>query len=127
MIQRCKNFGFPLEAIHVPGITSKHLGQYLERNLAFQFRVGGAIHFTHTTFAEFRRDAIMRDRLADHFFSSTSQFTTTVKGGAEAELRAIVSSRKRFPSAVTSYSKIVLKKPWARCASNSGRGASTSK
>src|SRR5215471_6402224 len=123
VIQRCKDFGFPLETIHSSGIAGKHFGQYLERNLAFQFRIVGAIDFAHTTFAEFRGDTVVPDGLAYHFLSPASQFSTTFKSAADGELPAMVLSKKRFPSAVTSYSG----PPGAKCASNSGWGASGSK
>src|SRR5262249_11907760 len=58
-----------------------------------------------------------------HFFSPAFQFSTTFKSGADAELPAMVLSKNRFPSAVTSYPG----PPGTKCASNSGWGASGSK
>src|SRR5215813_1212509 len=126
MIQRCENFGFTLEANHASGIAGKHFGQYLERNLSFQFRIVSAIHFAHATLAELSGNAVMRDRLADHFFSPASQFSTTFRSGAGVPPTTVLS-KKRFPSAVTSYSKTAFWANWAKCESNSGRGVSTSK
>src|SRR5437667_5815859 len=55
------------------------------------------------------------------------QFTTTFSGGADAEPPpGFVSSRKRFPSAVTSYSN-AASIDWAKCVSNSCWGAPGSK
>src|SRR5262249_14935320 len=125
MIQRCENFGFPLEANHASGIAGKHFGQYFERNVSFQFCILSAIHFAHSTFAELSGNAVMRVRLAYHFFSPASQFSTRFKSSVDAERPATVLSKKRFPSAVTSYSNIAFWIAfWAKCASNSGRGAS---
>ncbi len=54
------------------------------------------------------------------------QFATTFSTGADAD-PAIVVTRKRIPSAVTSYSDALLAGDGARCESNSGCGASASK
>src|SRR5262249_34061613 len=120
MIQRCEDFGFTLEANQASGIASKHFGQHLECNLAFQFRIVSAIHFAHSTFPEFPSDAVMRDRVADHFFSPASQLSTTFKSGVDAEPPATVLSRKRFPSAVTSYSNVLFRKSAAKWVWNKG-------
>jgi hypothetical protein len=38
---------FSLEAGHVVGITSEYLGQNLQRHIAAQTQVGGAVHLSH--------------------------------------------------------------------------------
>src|SRR5262249_16228073 len=127
MIQRCEDFGFPLEANHASGIAGKHFGQYLERNLSFQFCILSAIHFAHATFAELSGNAVMRDRLAYHFFSPASQLTTMFRSNVDADAATTLLIKKRLPSAVTSYWNTAFWKACAKCDSKSGRGASTSK
>src|SRR5215470_14902822 len=88
MVQRCEDFGFTLEAIHASGITGKHLGQYFERDLAFQFRVGGAIDLTHSAFADQGCDFV-RAELSSRchlFFKIISS-----RAGASSELRSSAS------------------------------------
>jgi hypothetical protein len=62
---------------------------------------------------------IVSDGFADHFFSAASQFPTTFNVGTDTRSRSTVSTRKRLPSAVTSYSKYTLPGDGASCASNS--------
>jgi len=66
-------------------------------------------------------------RYQTHFLNPAVQLTTTFRGGVDA-VAVFVLTRKRFPSAVTSYWNITLFTPPARtCASNSGTGAPGSK
>src|SRR5262249_45334720 len=69
----------------------------------------------------------MPDGFADHFLSPASQFTTTFNSGADAEPLPMVSSRKRFPSLVTSYSNTILLTDSNKWASNNGWGVPASK
>src|SRR5262245_6648549 len=59
-----------------------------------------------------------------HFFSPTCQFTTTFSGGDDAAPAPDVATRKRFPSAVTSYWKetAAIDPAGTMCESNSGTG-----
>src|SRR5205085_2172555 len=65
---------------------------------------------------------------ANHFFSPGIQFTTTVSGGDSVEAAPDVTTRKRFPSAVTSYWNETKEADPAgtMCASNSGTGTAGS-
>src|SRR5215469_1014949 len=69
----------------------------------------------------------MRDGLVYHFLSPASQFTSTVKGGIVITPLATVSSRKRFPSAVTSYSNSGLREARTNFTSKSTSGTPGSK
>ena len=54
MVQRGEDFGFALEPREALGIRREALRQDLDRDLAFQLRVGGAIHLAHAAGAELR-------------------------------------------------------------------------
>src|SRR5262249_17408822 len=122
MIQRRKHLRFARKTRHSIRVVGKVFGQDLDGDVASELGVVGAIHFTHTTFAELRGDAVMRDSCVDHFFKSASQLTTTFKYGADAGLPLMLLIRNCFPSALTSYSNwgVVVA---SMCASNSGSGA----
>ena len=62
MIQRRQNFGLALKPAHSRGIMRKLLWQDLDRDLAFQLRVPGAIHLSHAALAEQTSD-LMRTEL----------------------------------------------------------------
>jgi hypothetical protein len=59
MIQGGENFGLTLESSYPLGISGHGCWQDLDRDLAFQVRVGRAIHLAHPTRAE-RRDDLIR-------------------------------------------------------------------
>src|SRR6516225_3616631 len=66
-------------------------------------------------------------RSRGYFFDSRFQFTTTVRGGADAAVGPLtVLMRKRLPSAVTSYSKFVSTAGCSMCASNKATGVPAS-
>jgi hypothetical protein len=49
------------EARQVIGIVGQRVGQHLDCDVAIQLGIGGAIHSPHAAFAEFGRDALVRD------------------------------------------------------------------
>ena len=61
MVEGREHFGFALEARQAIRITRHRGGQHLDRNLAFQIRVGGLIHLAHTTDAYLRGDLVDAD------------------------------------------------------------------
>ena len=61
MIQRGQHLRFACEAGHTVGIVRERLRQHLDRDLAVQLGVGGAIHRAHPAFTELGRDAIVRN------------------------------------------------------------------
>ncbi len=61
MVEGREHFGFALEARQAIRIASHRGGQHLDRNLAFQIRVGGLIHLAHTTDAYLRGDLVDAD------------------------------------------------------------------
>src|SRR5215471_6069877 len=104
MVKRSQYPRFALEAGVAIRIGGERGWQYLQRDFATELGVHGPIHFAHPAFAEFGGDLIVCDGLADHFLSPASQFTATVKGCVDIKPLATLSNKKRFPSAVTSYS-----------------------
>jgi hypothetical protein len=48
------------------GISREPLGQYLERDVASELRVGGAIHFAHATFTDLVDHAIGAEHSPNH-------------------------------------------------------------
>src|SRR5215469_379063 len=77
MVKRSQYPRFALEAGVAIRIGGERGWQYLQRDFATELGVHGPIHFAHPAFAEFGGDLIVCDGLADHFFNSASQFTTT--------------------------------------------------
>jgi len=49
MIERGENSCLPLEARQPIAVARKQLRQHLDRDVAAQLRITGAIHFTHAT------------------------------------------------------------------------------
>jgi len=58
MIQRGEDFGFTLKSREAIGISGHRCRQYFDRDLAFQVRVGGAIHLAHAAGANLRGDVV---------------------------------------------------------------------
>ena len=55
MIQRGEDFGFALEPREAFGIGGERLGQDLDRDVALQVGVAGAIHLAHAAGADHAR------------------------------------------------------------------------
>ncbi len=68
MIQSRSGARFALEALMVGRIAGKIFGQQLQRDLAAQFRVPGAVHHTHPASTKLVQKLIMRKHL-DHLAS----------------------------------------------------------
>ena len=75
VVERGEQVGLALEASEPLGI-SRHLGrQHLDRHVAIQVGVGGAIHLAHAPRAERGSDAVIGESLADHACQSRKGFT----------------------------------------------------
>ena len=66
MVERGEEPAFALEPGESLGIRRESLGQELERDLAAELRVGGAVDLAHPTGPEGRGDPVLRERLSDH-------------------------------------------------------------
>jgi hypothetical protein len=66
MIERGQDLRLALESRHAFGVTSKGLGEDLERHLPPELGVLGAVDLAHTAFAELARDFEMRKAFPDH-------------------------------------------------------------
>ncbi len=55
------------ESLERLGVASKILGDELQRDVAAEFEILRLIDHAHTTASEFSQDAIVGDRLADHY------------------------------------------------------------
>ena len=58
VVERGEGFGFTLESRQALDIAGEFLRQGLERHVAFQFRVVGAVHAPHPAFADQRLDFV---------------------------------------------------------------------
>ena len=61
MIERRQELGFALEAGHALGIAGEGLGQDLQRDVAIEASVAGAVDFAHAAGAEERDDLVGAD------------------------------------------------------------------
>ena len=61
MIQRRQHLRLAREARHAVGILREGLGQHLDRDVAVELGVGGALDLAHAALAELGSDAVMRD------------------------------------------------------------------
>ena len=61
MIQRCQQLGLALEAGQPFGIVAEDVGQHLDGDLAAEFRVLGAVDYTHSARAEFFCYSVVKD------------------------------------------------------------------
>jgi hypothetical protein len=66
MIQRGQDLGFALEAGEALGVGGHGLRQNLDRHLAAELRVFGAIDLPHAAFTKLGGDLEVRERGADH-------------------------------------------------------------
>src|ERR1700694_5614477 len=58
MVERGQDLGFALEAGHALGVAGKRLGQNLQRNIALQLGVAGAVHLAHAAGTDGREDLV---------------------------------------------------------------------
>ena len=58
MIERRERLRFAREAREPVGIGRERLGQHLQRDVAIEFGVAGAIDLTHSAFADQRGDFV---------------------------------------------------------------------
>src|SRR5262249_47822584 len=52
MIERCKDFSLALETAHARRVARKSIRQELDRDLAFELGIAGAVHFAHSALTE---------------------------------------------------------------------------
>src|SRR5262249_53083122 len=90
--------------------SSEQIGQNLQR-VAIQFGVAGLINFAHATLAERREYFIGTETRTGgeaHFRSNSfGQLTIRVIGATSASSKGWLM-RKRLPSSLTSYSRLML-------------------
>ena len=106
MIERGKHLRLALEARQPLGIGREGLRQDLQRDVAIEPRIAGAIHLTHaagtdTTDHFVRPDSHAEGDRHSQLERSKFQFTSTVRTGAVED--PVVATMNRDPSAVTSY------------------------
>ena len=99
VIERGEELGLALEAGEALGVGGEGLGEELERDVAAELRVGGALDLAHPAGADGGGDAVMRERLADQVVPSYFQFTMATAGLGPCGRR--VRIRKRWPSGAT--------------------------
>ena len=58
MVERREDFGFPFESGQPLRVGDKRIGQHLDRHVAVQGRVVGAIHLAHAARADLRGDFV---------------------------------------------------------------------
>ena len=66
MVQRSEHLRFPCEPRHALRVRSDRCRPNLNRYIAAQPGIRGALHFANAAFAQLTGDAIMRDRLPYH-------------------------------------------------------------
>ncbi len=66
MVQRGCGAGFPSEPFHRVRVFGEFFRQELQGHGTAQVHVLGLVHYAHTSSTEFLKDAVMRDRLANH-------------------------------------------------------------
>ena len=57
----------PLEPSHAFGVVGERFGQDLQRHLAPELRVGGAVDLTHAAAAQLIDDSVVGEGFPDHF------------------------------------------------------------
>ncbi len=66
MIQGGQDLRFSLKPAHSLGILGKLLGQDLQRHIPVQLGIGGTVNLAHASFANFLKNLLMANGLADH-------------------------------------------------------------
>ena len=64
MVHRGQDAGFALEADEPLAITSHFRQQHLQRDVAIEFRISGAIHLSHAAGAKRRHDLVVTNLAA---------------------------------------------------------------
>jgi hypothetical protein len=109
MVEGREQLRLTLEARQALRVARQLLRQHLDRDVASELRVGGAIHLAHPAGADRGGDAVVRERAAHQCeppwsrVSSSYQLTTTFSCWRESVGSATGRTmRKRCPSRVTS-------------------------
>ena len=98
MIERRENLGFTLEPHQALRIGGHAGGQHLDRNVALQARIAGAIHLTHPTRADRRFDAIGADaRARRQRHGATLSARAGPPGAARMTTATAVTACRRHP------------------------------
>src|SRR5437016_1942526 len=66
MVQCSQHLRLARKAGHAIGILREGIRDHLDRDIAVEFGVGGAVYRPHAAFAELARDSIVGDRLYGH-------------------------------------------------------------
>jgi hypothetical protein len=66
VIQRGEERGFALKTGQPPGVTGEEIREDLDGDITLEILIMGAADDSHTTFAEFFDNPVMRNGLADH-------------------------------------------------------------
>ncbi len=69
MLERGDRARLALEPRQAVGVVCERFGEQLQRHVAPELGVAGAIHLAHATGAERREDLVMAERPADHAVS----------------------------------------------------------
>ena len=69
MVERRERVGFAVEASEPIGLLRERVGQNLQRDVAMELRVVGAIDLPHAADTQQRSDVIDADRLPDQIHS----------------------------------------------------------
>src|ERR1019366_2023726 len=98
MVESGDNTSFPLEAGKAFWIAGHLWWQYFKGHFAAEFRVGGAIHLTHSARADRSGDPIMRERTTDQFAPPGSQAVIScgfVAGPRQLVTQAVVGGMRQ--------------------------------
>ena len=106
MVQRREHFRLALQPGHPLGIVGKRVGQHLDRNVALEPGVVGAIHLSHSACANLRQDFIRADTRAlnEHYWAGCQLRITLI--GAAAGASITVPIRNRWPSGAATYDRL---------------------
>ena len=66
MIELGQEFGFPLKSGQPLGVLGELLRQHLDGDFTAQVGVLSTVHFAHASFANFFKNFVVRERLANH-------------------------------------------------------------
>src|SRR5262245_1972823 len=129
MIERGQDLGFTLESGESISIECELGWEDLQRDVAIQFGIAGAIDLAHAAGAEGGLNLVRPELRASgqtHFFSAAVQFKTMVIGAGRSA-STVTFIRKR-PSLATAYSARdcqpdnAIPAPLARCVAKSATG-----
>jgi hypothetical protein len=94
MVERCENVGLPLESLLPQLVVGEEIGEDLDRDLALQLGVLGAVHLAHPAGSEGAEDPVRaqsgpRSERHDNaqYMAHTLGFALGIRGGRRLRLR----------------------------------------